>query len=78
MQQRLRTAAPPDVGKEPQKEALRAEIDELASSAYGPNVQLVVTCASGQVDRLTRNHAGRDASRLGRTATVLELDDLDG
>jgi hypothetical protein len=53
------------------------ELDELASNAYGPNVQLVLTCASGQVDRLTRNRAGGDASRLGRMASVRELDELD-
>jgi len=55
-------------------EAMAADLDGLASNAFGLDVRIVLTCDLGAVQQLTRNN--RQHTRIGRISSVAELESL--
>lgn len=49
-------------------ESMRAELDELASAAFGSNLQLVLAFDKSRVETLTMNTTGRQTTRFGNLA----------
>jgi len=56
-------------------ETMAAELDSLSSNAFGLGVRIVLTCDLGAVQALT--HKKRQLTRIGRVASVRELQPLD-
>jgi len=62
---------------DPDPDLMGAEIDALASNAFGKQAQLIVSCSTGVVDRFIKTSHGRQHTLLGRTADQLDLGLLD-
>lgn len=56
-------------------ETMAAELDSLSSNAFGLGVRIVLTCDLGAVHELT--HKKRQLTRIGRVASVGEIQPLD-
>jgi hypothetical protein len=58
-------------------DVMAAELDSIASSAFGPHVRVVLTCDPGVVPLLTQSRNQRQSTRLGRLAAITELLPMD-
>lgn len=58
-------------------DALRPELDELVSDAYGPKLRLAVAVDEGAVDKLVLNSTGRQRTAIGRKVAGIRVGPLD-
>jgi hypothetical protein len=62
---------------DPDPAVMGAEIDALASNAFGSRIQLILSCSTGVVASFIKTNNGRQYTPLGRAADHLELGSLD-
>jgi hypothetical protein len=62
---------------EPDPDLMGADLDALASHAFGGRLQLLISCGLGTLDKFIKSGHGRQYTPLGREADQTELSLLD-